>query len=769
MEESMSMIEIQIRADRFCELVKGELNSRPLPSPTVDAPGLKGKPLEKIECVSCSLGEPSNGSGVVTVTGNLAFRYHTSLATVRAVGSLKPAATAEEIRNFELRLHIAFEPFRPSPREPPVLRPVLKYDLWLFGFIQGSPEHGLIIDRGNFPVDFPDQGPDQGPRSAAIEASASVVAIRIGTQLDDPVHAPPVDRTGQDEWVQLITGAYLAEEVRGMLDRALDAADEEPPPDPDKPWLPKPKHQKLRKDDAAVAVWEPYPEMPPYVLAQGDIIAVNACEAFDVDISIELSLSVWFAFPDRDTMRTTATLTWDADSTWCDVWSTVFIGVPFGIAFHVFAEDEISESVLGKSLAPGGGRYREIGRTDESITYERLTWAPSTPSREFVRRHAEVTTEGLVIGGLIRPKVAYALAGKVIPATSGLAIDCRLQKAGMIFNPAQVVLRNAAAGYIGRPPHVWLEKTVFDPVDAWTIKGGGVNRSDPYNTSPQTVLTFVDPVPRRLVPPRLNTFTSPIELGRLPAGTRTSVFLFTDYGVRWVDLGVIPDVPEPPDGAEDLAQTICGSISNPFARGMTRLDWEVDPLLDPDYKHLFGIEAVRLWSIGLRELPNTARIEFVALAPDGSERLLGLVEGQRSAALQLVTDANETLAIRPDKPFSAPPPTLSRSWIFPFAAYPLDFEPMTIASAAGLIGLSGPDGIRHIVNPRELDKVGKEDQGAARRSDLRDRRITHVLAQEEARGRKAWATATRLDKDTVAVIHRGQVLVGAVGASHRVQ
>jgi hypothetical protein len=324
----------------------------------------------------------------------------------------------------------------------------------------------------------------------------------------------------------------------------------------------------------------------------------------------------------------------------------------------------------------------------------------------------------------------------------------------MVFNPAQVVLRNAAAGYTGHPPRVFLENTVFVPANAWSIRISDVVRmADPHNTSPQTVLTFIDP-----------------PTGRLAAGTPTSVFLFTDFGVRWVDLGTTPEVPKvPPDWAEDLMNAYCDSITNPWGRGVTRLGWAVDPLLDPDYEHIFEIDPVRLWTIGLRELPESARIEFLALAPDGSERLLGIVEGKRSAALQLVTDANETLGIRSDEPFSAPAPTLLQSWMFPFAAQTFSSEPVTIASADGLLGLTGRDRSTRTLDPREVGQVGTDDKRAARRSDPRDGRVADALARAEARGREAWATVTRLDKDTVAVTHRGQLLIGTVGTSRRVQ
>ena len=732
----MSIIEVQIRTDRFCELVKTELNSRVLPSPTVDEPAaLKGKPLERIECVSCSLDRDSEGSGEVWLAAQLAFKYHNSLNDVRDAGSLKPAVPAETLLPFKLKFTIAFDPALPQP-------PRLTYDVLAYGV--------KSVVTGVFPIDLP---ADIQARAAGIEATDAIVTIRIGTNLNDPVHDVPEARIGQQEWIQLVPGDLIADTVRRVLDRSLDAAVvPPPPPDPNKPWLPKPKKpQELRKGEATRALWTSFPT--PAALGAGEIIAVEACPLFDVDISIELTLFVQISFPDPNTMTTSGLLTWDADSTWCDVLSTLALGVPFGIGFHIGAESEVSDSILGKKLSPGDG-FAEVGRTDDSISFQKVSGPPPPPSRDFVRTHSEVTAEGIATGGVVTPMaVAAKLAGEMIPATAGLHIDCNLRGVSMVFNPAQVILRNSAPGYIGAPPRVFLGNTVFVPADAWTIKTDLVNMADPHNTSPQTVLTFVDP-----------------PTGRLPVGTSTSVFLFTDFGVRWVDLGIVPRVRRvPPQWAERLMNDYCDSIVNPWGHGVTRLGWIVDPLDDPDYGHIFEIDPVRLWTVGLRELPKTARIEFLALSPDGSERLLGVVEGKRSAALQLVTDANETLAIRSDEHFSAPAPTLLRSWIFPFSAQPFDSEPATIASAGGLLGLTGQDRSTQTLDPREVRRIEKDSERPTRTSDPREGRAADALAREAARGRDVWATAARLDKNTVAVTHRGQLLIGTVGAPRRVQ
>ena len=125
--------------------------------------------------------------------------------------------------------------------------------------------------------------------------------------------------------------------------------------------------------------------------------------------------------------------------------------------------------------------------------------------------------------------------------------------------------------------------------------------------------------------------------GRLPAGTATSVYLFSNYGVRWVDLGTIPALS--PEllvqlDARKLMNSYCDSISNPWAGGLTEFTW-VDPLLDPDYlERQAGLGRLRLWSVGLRDLPETARVELLAIGPEGRERQLGVIEGRRNVALE---------------------------------------------------------------------------------------------------------------------------------------
>jgi hypothetical protein len=84
----MALIEVQIRTDRLCKLIEGEISSRPLDGPTIDYPVIVGKPLERIECKDCKFVE-SWAENVTAFESTFVFYYYSSLETqVRPAGSL---------------------------------------------------------------------------------------------------------------------------------------------------------------------------------------------------------------------------------------------------------------------------------------------------------------------------------------------------------------------------------------------------------------------------------------------------------------------------------------------------------------------------------------------------------------------------------------------------------------------------------------------------------------------------------------------------------
>jgi hypothetical protein len=715
----MAIIEVQMRTDRFCELVRGEINSRPLDQPGGPAKlsAIAGKPLERIECKSCSframIDKPIGlGMALDIAQKRLVFdmewefEYHDSLANVRNAGSLKPAAiTARKEYPFQIEFWISFE-------TKPVRRPVLNFEL--FALFES-------VRKEVFPISMPSDAPIV---DAAIVADEHVVAIRFGTAAGDDVSGPLVDRLDGHEWIQHVPGSMIADKIRDLLDRALDeAVKKPPPPDPNKPWLPKPKKpQELTKEGPASASWN-FALGTGFVSGGGEIVAVDACPLFNVDIPIELTLVVTFEFPSPGTQRTRAVLTWDADSTWCDFLAGLMfgiaggipIGIGIGTAFNVGIANEVSDTILGKRLNPGDGLV-ETGRTDDSITYERLGAAPPPPSPEFEITHGSATSSGLAVGGVIKPKVRAKLVGETVAPTAGIDINCNIRSVSVSLRPAKVLLRTDQPG---RLPWFFFEKIVFEPAGAWVIDVGTEIVSPASATPAHVVLTFRDPPG-----------------GRLPPGTATSAYLFTNYGVRWADLGIIPVVS--PDllikfDARKLMNVYCDSIRNPWAGGITKFEW-VDPLLDPDYlDRQVELGRLRLWTLGVRDLPEIARVELLAIGPEGRERPLGVIEGRSHVALEVLTEANESLAMRTRRGFNAPAPTLTQSWFYPTADVDMN--------------------------------SGAPEAPAAPLAE----RIAGEMANQEQRGRLPWATAIRLNRKTLAAPHDGRMVVGTVVRGQRVQ
>ena len=403
----MAIIEVQMRTDRFCELVRGEINSRPLDRPVYDQPPeIAGKFLERIECTSCVFSDAVDEKVVLNLM--MAFDYHDGLANVRDAGSLQPAPFSRKLYPFTARLWMAFE-------EKPKGKAVLTYELSAFG---------IPVFTSNFPITLPS---DFELVEAAIVADANVVAIRLGTAAGDPIGAPLVDRTEGREWMLHIPGDLAVSEIRKIVDKTMVKAAEDSK-----------DSQELIIGSLASASWNAAAPKG-FVVATGEIVAVDACPVFNVDISIELKLAVSFEFPAPGTQKLFAKLTWDADSTWCDILSTLTFGIPFGIAFHVGAEDEVADTILGKSLNPGDG-FVETGRTDESISFERAGSMP-VPSEQFVITHSGARGEGIACGGVIKPKVKAKLVGEVSPPMAGVEVNCNLRAVSLVFHPPKVLLR----------------------------------------------------------------------------------------------------------------------------------------------------------------------------------------------------------------------------------------------------------------------------------------------------------------------------------------
>jgi hypothetical protein len=154
--------------------------------------------------------------------------------------------------------------------------------------------------------------------------------------------------------------------------------------------------------------------------------------------------------------------------------------------------------------------------------------------------------------------------------------------------------------------------------------------------------------------------------------------------------------------------------------------------VDPDFDHR---DRFRFWALGLQDLPANARIEVVASATDGGERLVGVVEDMKDVVLEVLTSPKETLAFRVREGFHAPRPTVARGWFVP---------------------------TRGLANQEEYVRNNLLAASAVMASDSE-------LAVHMARTRVDWAAAPRLKTGERFVKHEKQLFVGVVRGIERIQ
>ena len=560
--------------------------------------------------------------------------------------------------------------------------------------------------------------------AGAVEASDNVVALRLGTRQGNPVNGPVQDHLGGADWSFAIPGQLFADALAASLSTVL--------------------HDKLPGgvvlDRDASGAW--YPSLGPFrpgpfpgAVASATVHVQHKC-IFGIVIPVDLSLSMTLQ-PSGQSLVQTVALGWEADSLLCNLVGGGLFFPILPLIIDALASSAISDKILGAGLGPGHG-FQEVGRDDSSITYQQTTFL-DTPSPRLVLTHSEVNQDGLRIGGTTATRPPpLGLKGEATWPSSGLHVDCTKRSVSVKFYPPEVTLRDI--GIEGGPPRLFPDGVVIYPPGAWQMTPGT------SNTWLDLSLTFAEPPG-----------------GRLPAGTATEVYLHTDCGLRWVDLGVIPaDHPAPTTG--DIMEMIsqCMAISDPWGLGVLNLKWLIDP---PDSD--LGLGAVRQWSLGFQDLPESVQLEFVALGPGGGERHLGVVEGHRSVAVELATDADETLEVRAGRALSTPAPLVLQRWVIPFATLPLDHGAVTVASSGGVVG------VRDLGGQTRLIDAGPDGRGRVRIADARMyadlafRRLQSALDHEGRRGLGTWAVAARISEGMVAIAHRGKLLIGSAGRAVR--
>jgi hypothetical protein len=711
----VTVFELQVRKSAAVAAIRDEINHRRLPFPTFPElfvlanPSLQGASLQRIECVGCSI-EPSSGEGPIVVETQLVF-HHNTLPEARAAGSLQPPIPHQfpSAVSIEVSVTSVQSPAQPG-QPPPPAQTALQWSL-PFGFLPGNTP--LTLSAGGLP--------DSGVVAAGgIEASEEIVSLRLGTVPGDPVRGHVEDKLGAEEWSFSVPGSVFADAAVASLAAALHDS------------LP----GNVVVSRAPSGSWYPGGlNYFPGAVASATVHVQHEC-VFGIVIPIDLTLRMLLQ-PNGHSLDLTVSLSWKVDSALCDFVAGGLLFPILPLIIDKVIGDAVSKKLLDAGIGPGHG-FKEVDHNDTSITFKGSMFLP-TPSSRLALTKSEVNVDGLRIAGTTRLQPPpLGLQGEVTLPHSGLDVDCSHRSVHVKFFGPQVALRDI--GIAGGVPRLFPGRVWFIPPGAWKVTPGSSN-------------TWLDLALELADPPE----------GRLPVGTATSVFLHTDCGLRWADLGVIPpDHPAPT--TQDIAGMIsqCMAISDPWGAGRLNLGWLIDP---PDRD--LGLDAVRQWSLGFRELPDGARLEFLALDPSGSERLLGAVEGRQSVAVELATDADETLQVRATEALSAPAPIVSQRWVIPITAIPLGEDVPTVASSGDVIVVRDGRGEIRVIDagPDGRSRVRVAERSA--QADPAWPQLLDALDLEERRGVGAWATASRISEGMLAVVHRGNLLIGGVGPATR--
>lgn len=547
------------------------------------------------------------------------------------------------------------------------------------------------------------------------------MSIRLASDAADVLGAPATNRLVEaSDWTQFVPGSAIAQVVGASLGAAVGSV------------IKGDKNYGPGKAAAATYVTTPLlgiPATPPFVLGTAEVVAINACPVFNIDVSVELRVIATFV-GNGPSIETTLHLSWSADSTWCQV-ADFFVATPAApFVIASVSSDKASRAILGGGVDPAG--FREIGRDDTSITYRQQR--PLPVPAPLVVTASSFDSNGLTIsGGMTYAPAGLGLQGWASSPTSGLLLDCGQRRVSVKFNPPQVGLLDHNTP--GTPPRIFGDSLVV-PANAWVIVTGG------GNDTLETLVTFAEP-----------------STGRLPAGTATSAFLSTDCGMRWVDLGVIPPDHAPPGTADTAAMlNKCMFRTASWKQRVLSYQWLPRPVEDTPEE-----AAVRQWLVGLTDMPADTRLQFVAVSAHGVERAIGETEGLTALAAHITTAKNETLEIRSNHDRNPPPQVAAQRWFSPIATLRLREPPMAVAAGAGLLGMRSHDGAISLLKIGTKGEIHVVPFASLRQLPADVAALVDELDRAVHSGRKPWNSMAQIDGRSGCVVHAGHLLIGRLG------
>jgi hypothetical protein len=541
-----------------------------------------------------------------------------------------------------------------------------------------------------------------------LAAGDGVVAVRCVTPGGGGGLAAVSSRLGgQASWGEFIEGRVfadtLAEELNGAADGAVAGSS-----DPE-----------IVVSSRASGHWDPAARAAH---ASVGLVAVDALPA-DIDVPVAVYATTTIALDEvLDRLVLTTRVSWAAHD---------FITVGSG-GLITAVEDKVSDAILDKLKPPHG--QEEVERGDRYVVYR-----SARPLTEPVTNLFRASIDALVLmsdfaGGtgpvtVYPPPVAFFTLEDQHWESH---VDCTARQWKTQFHPPVVHIlgpdRFYSLQFRGDP--------MVDPPDAWTPR---VSWSGLLAAGNQVAHVTFD------IPPG----------GVKPVGSRSSGFIVTNLGVRWVDLGSVPArpaAPADPVGIQAYVISTCMAISDRWGMGVLNLEWLVDP---PDLD--LGMPALREWTIAALDVEGAERLELVARGSMGERSLAVVPVARGSVVAQVVTDATETLQVRGGR-VGSPAPQVMQRWIVPWASVAVDEDARSLELrgdelfALGERGASGVEipasaGAGAAASPRlEPHAV---DPGAA--TPLAERRREGLVPRTAGRGR------------AVAVLHRGAVVFGFAG------
>ena len=290
----MAIAELQIRQTAFSQMIQHFATNQRLPSATIKIPlfpVLDNMPLDSIACVGCTFSTASDNA--IFADLDLQFRYYTGLAAVKAAGSLKQPPT--QTANHPLRLELSVLVTTDSQTTPPSSKATLVIKDPL-GVIRLGSLASYSFDLDSLAVFTVVAG--------AIVLSDDIVAIRLASDPSDTVNAPATNRlVDGSDWTQFVPGSAIADVIRASLRAAIaDVVN---------------GNSKYGQGKAATATYMTtsvlaVPAAPPFVLGSAEVVAVDACPVFNIDVAVDLLAIVTFV-ANGPGIETTLNLSWSAD------------------------------------------------------------------------------------------------------------------------------------------------------------------------------------------------------------------------------------------------------------------------------------------------------------------------------------------------------------------------------------------------------------------------------------------------------------------------